>query len=141
MDKKTNNGLCDESLDKFGQFMKMIEETSYLSEMDTQCSICLDLMHRPHEIDPCKHRFCQPCLIRMSQAGRMNCPLCRGAINGLYINSELDEAIQNQHREDYLRRQKLEIMSNFYEVPMNYQIILINRHIRGCICLCFECTM
>ena len=131
MDEKTNDGLCDESLNKFGQFMKMIEETSYLSEIDTQCSICLDLMHRPHEIDPCKHRFCQPCLIRLSQARRMNCPLCRGAINGLYINSELDEAIQNQHREDYPRRQKLEIMSNFYEVPMNYQIILINMHIRG----------
>ena len=46
MDEKTSSGLCDETLDKFGEFMKMIEETLYLSEIDIQCAICLDLLQR-----------------------------------------------------------------------------------------------
>ena len=44
MDEKTSSGLCDETLDKFGEFMKMIEDTLYLSEIDIQCAICLDLL-------------------------------------------------------------------------------------------------
>ena len=46
MDENTNSGLCDEIVDKFGEFMKMIEENLYLSEIDIQCAICLNLLQR-----------------------------------------------------------------------------------------------
>ena len=109
MDDKTNNGngLCDESLDKFGQFMKMVERTSYLSEIDVTCSICLDVMHQPHEIDPCNHRFCHSCLIRWCQAGWTSCPICRGAINGINLNVVLDELLETQRQEEFLRKYTL----------------------------------
>ena len=34
MDGKTSSDICDETVDKFSEFMKMIEETLYLSEID-----------------------------------------------------------------------------------------------------------
>ena len=37
-----NPGLCDETLDIFGEFMTMVEETSNLPGMDFDCSICMD---------------------------------------------------------------------------------------------------
>ena len=46
MDENTSSGLCDETLGKFGEFMKMIEETLYLSEIDIQCAVCLNLLQR-----------------------------------------------------------------------------------------------
>ena len=101
MDPKENPGLCDEALDKFGEFMKMAEETLYLSEIETQCSIWLDLIQRPHEIDPCGHTFCQACLIGLSQAQRRECRNCCGAINSTYLNMELGLAIQNHHPDAY----------------------------------------
>ena len=101
MDEKTSSGLCDETLDKFGEFMKMIEETLYLSEIDIQCAICLDLLQMPFEIDPCRHTFCQFCLLRLSQAHRFNCPICRGAINGIKFNRKLHLALLTQHFDDY----------------------------------------
>jgi hypothetical protein len=32
MDEKENPGLCNEALDQFGDFMRMVEETLYLSQ-------------------------------------------------------------------------------------------------------------
>ena len=97
----------------------MAEKTNNgLSEIDVTCSICLDRLHRPHEIDPCKHMFCQPCLIRLSQAGGTNCPLCRGVINTTKFNRALEEAIQNQYPEDYLSRENLEVKSGIFVIPV-----------------------
>ena len=93
MDKKTNNGL---------------------SEIDVTCSICLDMIHRPQEIDPCKHMFCQSCLFGLSQAEGRNCPLCRGAINDTKFKRELNKKIRNQHPEDYLSRENLEAKSGIF---------------------------
>ena len=44
MDPKGNPGLSDETVDKFGEFIQMAEETLYLSEVETDCSICLSLL-------------------------------------------------------------------------------------------------
>ena len=97
----------------------MAEKTNGLvSEIDVTCSICLDRLHRPQEIDPCKHMFCQPCLIRLSQAGGTNCPLCRGAINGSKVNRALGEAIANQYPEDYISRENLEWESGIFMIPI-----------------------
>ena len=88
------------------------DEKTNNGQIDITCSICLDRIHRPQEIDPCKHMFCQSCLIRMSEAGcTKKCPLCRGAINNTKFNRELNQMIRNQHPEDYLNRENLEAKS------------------------------
>ena len=98
IDEKTNNGLR-------------------LSEFDVTCSICLDMLHRPQEIDPCKHMFCQSCLTRMYHENlgmEAKCPLCRGAINDTKFNRELNKTIRSQHPEDYLSRENLEAESGIF---------------------------
>ena len=121
MSEKENPGMCDETLKQFGDFMTMIEEETRLSEMDHfDCSVCMDLLHLPHQIDPCRHTFCQSCLIRLSQAHGINCPICRGTINGSNLNQVLDQAIRNQHEDEYLRRQSVEMESGIYNVPMDW---------------------
>ena len=115
-----NPGLCDETMDRFGEFMKMVEETLYLSEIEIECSICLTLLQRPHVIDPCGHTFCQACLIRWSQAQGRNCPNCRGAIIGTNLKTELHLAIQNQHPDTYENRHTEELDSGVYDIPMDW---------------------
>jgi hypothetical protein len=120
MDPKENPGLSDETVDKFGEFMKMAEETLYLTEVETDCSICLSLLQRPHVIDPCGHTFCQACLIRLSQAQRRNCPNCRGVINGTNHNLRLHLALQNQHQDAYEKRHIEDLESGVYNIPMDW---------------------
>ena len=74
---------------------------------------------RPQEIDPCKHMFCQTCLIRLSYEAIDNCPLCRGAINDTKFNRELNQKIRNQYLEDYLSREKLGEKSSIFLIPRN----------------------
>ena len=101
--------------------MTMIEEETRLSEMDHfDCSVCMDLLHLPHQIDPCRHTFCQSCLIRLSQARRSNCPMCRGAINGTKLNLKLHLALWTQHFDDYENRNTVELESGIYDIPMNW---------------------
>ena len=120
MDEEENPGLCDVALDQFGEFMRMVEETLYLSEIETECSICLNLLQRPHEIDPCGHTFCLACLIRLSHAQRRNCPNCRGVINGTNLNLRLHLALQNQHHDAYENRQTEELESGIYNILMDW---------------------
>ena len=111
MDEKEKDGLCDETLEKFGQFFKMIEVTSIHPEVDLECSICMDLLHRPHQTEPCRHIFCLSCLIRLNQAGGRNCPLCRTVIQGTNLKKELDEKIQINFEDYYISRMNVEMES------------------------------
>ena len=117
MDEEKNPWLCDEALDQFGEFMRMVEETLYLSEIETECSICLTLLNWPHGIDPCGHTFCQACLIRLSQAQGKNCPNCRGAINGTNLKRALHLALQHQYPDTYWTRHEEELDSGIYDRP------------------------
>ena len=119
-----NPGLCDETLQIFGEFMTMVEETSNLPGMDFDCSICMDLLHRPHQLEPCHHTFCESCLIRLLQAQIVNCPNCRGSITGSNLNQVLDLAIQDQFQDTYLRRQSVELESGIHDVPLDWTPVL-----------------
>ena len=79
---------------------------------------------RPYEIDPCGHTFCQSCLIRLSQAHRSNCPICRGAINGTKFNLKLHLALWTQNFDDYENRYIMELESGIYEIPMDWTVPL-----------------
>ena len=124
MDEEQNPGLCNEVLDQFGEFMNMVDETLYLSEIETDCSICLTLLQLPHEIDPCGHTFCLACLIRLNIAQRRNCPNCRGVINGTNLNLRLHLAMQNQHRDEYENRHTEELESGIYNNLMDWTVPL-----------------
>ena len=79
---------------------------------------------RPYEIDPCRHTFCQSCLIRLIQAGRSNCPICRGAMNGTKLNIKLHLALLTQNFDDYGNRYIVELKSGIYDIPMNRYVQL-----------------
>ena len=122
MDEKENPGLCDEALDQFGEFMRMVEDTLYLAEVETECAICLNVLQRPHVIDPCGHTFCQACLIRLSQAQGQNCPNCRGVINGTNLNLRLHLALQNQHQDAYENRRREDLESGVYKQKIRIEV-------------------
>ena len=115
MDEKGNPGLCDEALDQFGEFMRMVDETLYLSRIETDCSICLSQLQRPHKIDPFGHTFCLACLIRLIKAQRRNCPNYRGVIDSSNLNLRLHLALQNQHHAAYENKHIEQLESGIYQ--------------------------
>ena len=90
-----------------------------VSEIETECSICLSLLQRPHVIDPCGHTFYLACLIRLRQAQRRNCPNCRGVINSSNLNIRLHLTLQNQHNDAYENRRTEELESGIYNILMD----------------------
>ena len=105
MTKIENFGIGDQTLDNFREFMQMVEgndewesdeehdenEVSSLQQIDfnLQCPVCLDVLFRPHWLDPCLHIFCEPCLRRLSLARINNCPVCRAPIQECIFNEGL----------------------------------------------------
>ena len=109
-----NCGINDETLNNFREFMEMATvvgtSVDFQSEDDFltlggatrsvvpvgsaqnversqhQCPVCLDLLYRPHSLDPCRHIFCETCLRRLSQAQIVKCPICRAIIRKCYFN-------------------------------------------------------
>ena len=75
--EQENGGFCDETLEMFQEFMVMVNVTSLHPGIDLECAICMDILIWPQELEVCKHVFCEPCLIRLFQAGGPRCPLCR----------------------------------------------------------------
>ncbi|XP_038831105.1 E3 ubiquitin-protein ligase TRIM21-like [Salvelinus namaycush] len=55
----------------------MASSSSFLSEDQFQCSICLDVFTEPVSI-PCGHNFCKACISRYwNTTARCRCPLCK----------------------------------------------------------------
>ena len=63
-------------------------------------------------------------MIRLSQAGRINCPICRGAINGTKLNLKLHLALWTQHFDDYENRYTEELESGIYDTPIDWTVQL-----------------
>ena len=83
-----------------------------------ECSICLDIFHKPCKILPCKHYFCDPCLRRLFQSGTTTCPLCREQIEGCFYDNQLEAKIQIQHKKQYIKRKRKEERTDVYELPL-----------------------
>ena len=98
------NGLCDETLEMFKEFMAMVNVTSLHPGIDLECGICMDFLFQPHELDVCKHVFCCPCIIRLIQAGVSNCPLCRAVLRRTNRLRDLHSTILQFHEEYYRER-------------------------------------
>ena len=84
MTKIENFGIGDQTLDNFREFMQMVEGTEV--DYNLLCPVCLDVLFRPHWLDPCLHIFCEPCLRRLSLARINTCPVCRAPIQKCIFN-------------------------------------------------------
>ena len=82
------------------------------------CPICLDLLHRPHSLQPCQHLFCDPCLRRLAGARIHKCPVCRSPIKDCHFDQELHDSIEDQHQDVYIQRQQAEMNSGIFNLPL-----------------------
>ena len=82
------------------------------------CPICLDLLHRPHSLQPCQHLFCDPCLRRLAGARIHKCPVCRSPIKDCHLDQELHDSIEDQHQDVYIQREQDEMNSGIFNLPL-----------------------
>ena len=82
------------------------------------CPICLDLLHRPHSLQPCQHLFCDPCLRRLAGARIRKCPVCRSPIKDCHLDQELHDSIEVQHQDVYIQRQQAEMILGIFNLPL-----------------------
>lgn len=109
-----NGGLSDETLEMFKEFMAMVNATSLHPEIDLECAICMNILIWPQELDVCKHVFCGPCIIRLTQAGGTRCPLCRAVFRQTHCLMDLHKTIL-QFYEDYCQeRYNVEMESGVF---------------------------
>ena len=96
------------------------EETKYMGDdgLIKECPICLDTLHKPCQILPCKHVYCDPCLRRLYQSGTSLCPLCRKTIDGCYLDKKLDNKIKDLNNKKHSVRQEKEENSDVYQLPL-----------------------
>ena len=97
----------------------MIEDEGAEASMEgLLCPICLDLLHRPHSLQPCQHLFCDPCLRRLAEARIHKCPVCRSPIKDCHLDQELHDSIEDQHQDLYIQRQQAEMNSGIFNLPL-----------------------
>ena len=88
------------------------------ASMEDICPICLDLLHRPHSLQPCQHLFCDPCLRRLAGARILKCPVCRSPIKDCHLDQELHDSIEDQHQDVYIQREQDEMNSGIFNLPL-----------------------
>jgi hypothetical protein len=97
----------------------MIEDEGAEASMEELlCPICLDLLHRPHSLQPCQHLFCDSCLRRLAGARIHKCPVCRSPIKDCHLDQELHDSIEDQHQDVYIQRQQAEMNSGIFNMPL-----------------------
>ncbi|XP_026225631.1 E3 ubiquitin-protein ligase TRIM21-like [Anabas testudineus] len=76
----------------------MASASSFLSEDQFLCSVCLDVFTEPVSI-PCGHNFCKACISRHWKGKQQcQCPLCNRKFNKglkLHINTAFREIVEN----------------------------------------------
>lgn len=76
----------------------MAAASSFLTEDQLQCSICLDVFTEPVSI-PCGHNFCKACLTKhWKDKEQCQCPLCNEKFNKglkLRVNTGFREVVEN----------------------------------------------
>jgi len=96
-----------------------------LSELpdDLICPVCLDLLHEPFQVEPCRHIFCEPCLRRLGQKNPMNCscPLCRTKIGFCKHLAATSREIREEYEGLYLKRKKFERSTPVFSYPLPWQ--------------------
>ena len=121
---KCEMSYSDEAVEHFGQFMRSLDgeqsPRNSLSLENNRCAICLDLLFNPHQLDPCQHIFCEPCLRRLSGARITKCPMCRTRIQQCIFQRPLADSLRLNNPTDFQRRHDFEIgqQQNFLQHPL-----------------------
>ena len=61
--------------------------------LQTECSICLQILREPHLISCCGHSFCRRCIERIEKGGKV-CPLCNSGDFSLMHNKGLERSLK-----------------------------------------------
>ena len=62
--------------------------------LQTECSVCLQILREPHIVDCCCYRFCQSCIDRIKVAGK-SCPLCSATTFELMHDKQLERSLKD----------------------------------------------
>lgn len=110
---------------KEAKMKELLDAEPELSELpdDLICPVCLDLLHEPFQVEPCRHIFCEPCLRRLGQKNPMNCtcPLCRTKIGFCKHLAATSREIREDHESLYLKRKKFERSTPVFSYPLPWQ--------------------
>ncbi|GAA55995.1 E3 ubiquitin-protein ligase RNF168 [Clonorchis sinensis] len=66
------------------------------------CVICLGILYRPAVL-PCKHVFCQECILSAVEKTAYQCPICRCRISNWLRKLKDQESLVNEDHENQLR--------------------------------------
>ncbi|KAI8586489.1 hypothetical protein BDZ88DRAFT_509740 [Geranomyces variabilis] len=78
---------------------------------DFECAVCLGTMHKPVQLETCKHRFCRECLHQHARFSAywsylywidIMCPICRG---GYTVRSKVDDKAMDNLIKTYFPRE------------------------------------
>ncbi|GFO48435.1 E3 ubiquitin-protein ligase rnf180 [Plakobranchus ocellatus] len=82
--------------------------------LEHTCVVCLDIMVRPHVLQPCGHTFCELCLRQLQQVAVKSmlnskcilvpCPICRRSIEKCELICEKDDTIRSKYPSQYKER-------------------------------------
>nr|XP_045610680.1 E3 ubiquitin-protein ligase RNF180-like isoform X1 [Procambarus clarkii]XP_045610681.1 E3 ubiquitin-protein ligase RNF180-like isoform X1 [Procambarus clarkii]XP_045610682.1 E3 ubiquitin-protein ligase RNF180-like isoform X1 [Procambarus clarkii] len=84
------------------------------------CPVCLDVLYSPLVVQPCGHKFCEPCLRRLAQPNPTytHCPLCRQIIGECMPCPELATEVRENFSELYEQRRQFEKNHNSQHLPL-----------------------
>ena len=64
-------------------------------ELQTECSICLNILRDPHLVDCCGYRFCKDC-IETHISENDNCPLCKQRYPNTMVDKQLGRILRQK---------------------------------------------
>ena len=62
--------------------------------LQTECRVCLQILHEPHFVSCCGNRFCQSCINPIKVGGK-SCPLCNAATFELMHDKQLERTLKD----------------------------------------------
>ena len=62
------------------------------THIQTECSVCLQLLRDPCIVSCCGHKFCRECIEQVRDAGK-DCPLCNGRDFSFMVEHSLDRTL------------------------------------------------
>ena len=79
-------------LERGGYDCKFVEEPP--AGLQTECTICLQILREPHMISCCSHRFCRSCIESIKVDGK-SCPLCKATDFDLMRDRGLERSLKH----------------------------------------------
>uniref|UniRef100_A0A3B4YD12 E3 ubiquitin-protein ligase TRIM39-like n=1 Tax=Seriola lalandi dorsalis TaxID=1841481 RepID=A0A3B4YD12_SERLL len=119
----------------------MDSASSFLSEDQFLCSVCLDVFNEPVSI-PCGHNFCKTCITKHWEGkNQCHCPLCNKKFNKglkLCVNTGFREVVQNFKKHCVISTTNVPVKPG--EVPCDFCLGIKFKAYKTClVCLASYC--